>query len=110
MNELKVLEIARWIGDEVERLIEAANPPLLNAAQLSDAAGSIASNIREAFGRRKGPERNQFLRYSRGSAEETDEWLQRNVRRKRLAESDFWPVHNRIAVCIKMLNALGADD
>jgi len=110
-GEFKVLEVARWIADEVERLIREAAVPLLDARQLSDAAGGIAANIREGYGRRDASkDRNQFFRFARGSAEETDERLQRNWRAKRISDRDFWRLHNRIAVVVKMLDALGADD
>jgi four helix bundle protein len=108
-NELRVLAAARAVVDEVNALISRSRPRLLQETQLQEAAGSIPSNIREGYGRRCGPERNQFFRYARGSAEETDERLRANFAAKRLHAKLFWRLHNRLAVITRMLNALMSD-
>ena len=105
-NPLRVIDATRSVIDEVERLISTARPPLLHDEQLHRAAASIAANIREAYGRRKGAEGNQFLRYARGSAEEADEHLRANFRAERIPAKRFWPLHNRLAVIVRMLTAL----
>ena len=74
--------------------------------QMRKAARSIAANIREAYGRRVGPERNPFFRFARSSAEVVDEHLRANFRRHRVEPATFWRVHNRIVVIVRMLNAL----
>ena len=79
---------------------------LVRDVQMRKAARSIAANIREAYGRRVGPERNQFFRFARGSAEEVDEQLRANVRGNRVGPATFWRIHNRIVVIVRMLNAL----
>jgi four helix bundle protein len=66
----------------------------------------MAANIREALGRREGAERNQFVRFARGSAEETDEHLRANFRRGRLSEPHYWRLHHRLTTIVKMLNGL----
>jgi four helix bundle protein len=43
--------------------------------QLLRSAGSIGANISEGYGRGSPGEFEQFLRYARGSAAETDNWL-----------------------------------
>lgn len=43
--------------------------------QLLDSAGSMGANIAEGYGRGGPKEFDQFLRYSRGSSAETDNWL-----------------------------------
>ena len=45
------------------------------AFQLLDAAGSISANIAEGYGRGGPKEFEQFLRYSRGSMAEVENWL-----------------------------------
>jgi four helix bundle protein len=64
--DLRVLDAARMVVDAINKLIKARRMP--NAKQLAEAAESITSNIQEGFGRDAGPDRNQFLRFARGSA------------------------------------------
>ncbi|HEX4913244.1 MAG TPA: four helix bundle protein [Vicinamibacterales bacterium] len=101
-----MLDAARQLIDEINALIANGYSRLYYDAQLHAAAESIAANIREGYGRRPGPERNQFLRYARGSAEETDEHLAANFRSNRLEARTYWRFHNRILVMIRMLNSL----
>jgi four helix bundle protein len=100
------MDAARSVVDDINKLIDASRKPLLYDVQLRASVGSIAANIREGFGRRPGAERNQFLRYARGSAEETDEHLRANFRRGRLAAAHYWRLHHRLVVIVKMLNAI----
>jgi four helix bundle protein len=100
----RVLEAARSVVDEINQLLDQRR--LFYHDQLREAAGSITSNIREAFGRQPGRARNQFLYYARGSAEETDERLRANYRRNNLSRKTYWRLHHRLMVIIKMLNAL----
>jgi four helix bundle protein len=79
-----LLALAEAVVDEVNALLYSSRPRLLYRGQLEESAGSISGNIREALGRRKGPERNQFYRYSSGSAHETDDRLTRNFVAKRI--------------------------
>jgi four helix bundle protein len=74
-SNFRLLDVARGVVDEVNDLLDSSRRRLLHDGQLRDAAGSITANIREAYGRREGAERNQFFRFARGSAEETAEHL-----------------------------------
>lgn len=103
---LRVLEAARAVVNDVNELLDARRGRLIYRNQIRESAGSIPANIREASGRQPGAERNQFLRFARGSCEETDERLLANFRSSRLAEERFWSIHNRLAVIVKMLNAM----
>lgn len=107
---LRVLEAARAVVDEINVLLIAGHGRVLNEKQLAESAGSIAANIREGFGRRAGKERNAFLRYSRASSEETDEFLRANHRQNLIPASQYWRLHNRIAAIVKMLNKLMGPD
>jgi four helix bundle protein len=102
---LRVMEAARLVVDEVNSLLDSSSR-ILASGQLRDSAESITANLREAYGRKAGPERNQFFRFARGSTEETDEHLRTNFAAKRLGESRYWRLHNRLAVIVKMLNGL----
>ena len=103
---LRVLEVARFVVDGINALQASATGALAQDVQLRRSAQSIAANVREAYGRRAGPERNQFLRFARGSAEEADEHLRAHVAQSRIPERSYWQLHHRIMLCIKMLNGL----
>jgi len=106
VNSLRVLDAARAVVDEVNELLASSRPRLLYDVQLRDAAESIAANIREAYGRRRGAERNQFFRFARGSAEEADEHLRANYAANRLHAKRYWRTHNRLTVIMRMLGSL----
>jgi four helix bundle protein len=103
---LRVLDAARQVRSEVNALLRTARPPLIYDQQLRASAGSISANIREAFGRRRGAERNQYFRVARSSAEETDEHLLANHEDGRLAASRYWSFHHRLVTIVKMLNRM----
>jgi len=105
MAPFRVLEAARAVADEVNKMLGDRRLSLIHRDQLRDASQSIAANIRESMGRRRGSEREQAYRYSRGSAEETDEHLRANYVDGRIPKTDYWRVHNRIAVVVNMLSA-----
>ncbi len=59
------------------------------AHQLIDSAGSISSNVAEGYGRGGPREFEQFLRFSRGSCAETDNWLFKAEQQKFITSSRF---------------------
>src|SRR5262245_30026244 len=103
---LRVLDAARAVVDEVNRLCDGSRRRLLYDKQLRSAAQSICADIREAFGRRRGAERNQFLRFARGSAEEVDKHRRSNWGARRVEATEYWPLHNRLVAIIKILTSL----
>jgi four helix bundle protein len=105
-SQLRVLDVAREVVDDVNALIDRQGRRVLHKKQLSDSVQSIVANIREGQGRSPGRDRNQFFRHARASAEETDEHLRTNFRARRVGEKWFWRQHNRLSVSIRMLNAL----
>ena len=105
-NNFRLLDVARMAVDEVIAFLDTSRRRVPNDIQLRDAADSITANIREAYGRRKGAERNQFLRYARGSAEETDEHMRTNVASNRVPADRYWRIHNRLIVVCRMLTKL----
>lgn len=105
-SSFRVLAAARLAVDDINDLLDKCGRRMLHVDQLRDSAQSITANIREALGRRRGPERNQFFRVARSSSDESDEHLRPNVVTKRIAEKRYWRIHNRLSVVSKMLDAL----
>ena len=106
MAQFRVLEVARAVADETNKVLGNRQLRLIHRGQLRDAAQSIPANIREGMGRKPGPHRNQAYRDARGSAEETDEHLRANFADGRLPAAKFWRIHNRIALVVKMLTTI----
>ena len=102
-NPFRALEVARAIGDEVNRLLRECD--LIHRSQLRDAVQSSPANIREGLGRDPGPDRNRSYRVARGSAEEADEHLRANFADGRIPPASYWRLRNRIVLVVKMLNA-----
>ena len=102
----RVLEVARAVDDEVNSLLRNRQLRMIHRAQLCDSAQSVPSNIKEGWGRDKGADRNQFYRYARSSAEETDEHLRSNFADGRIPRAVFWRLHHRLMLVIKMLDSL----
>ena len=94
------------VVDDINQMLDDRRFDMFYSAQLRESAGSITSNIREAYGRREGPERNQFFRFARGSAEETDERLRGNFAANRVPTKWYWRVHHRLMIIVRMLNVL----
>jgi four helix bundle protein len=109
-DEFRLMQLIREVARETRRLIATARPRLLDEDQISRALGSIGRNVREGYGRRKGPERNQFLRYARGSAEEVDQGLKDNFEVERIEEKQFWRLHHRLTLICKMLTSIMGRD
>ena len=103
-SELRVLDAARMVADDVNRLIKSRR--LENGEQLRTAAESISANIQEGFGRGPGRDRNRFIRFARGSAEETSERLRARFFAEELPASIYWPLHHRLVAIIRMLTNL----
>ena len=106
MAQFRVLEAARAVADDTNKLLGNRHLRLIHRGQLRDAAQSIPANIREGMGRKPGPHRNQAYRDARGSAEETDEHLRANLADGRLPSTAFWRIHNRIALVVKILTTI----
>ena len=106
MAPFRVLEAARLVADEVNKLLGNRKLRLIHRGQLRDSAQSVPANIREGMGRKPGPHRNQAYRDARGSAEEADEHLRANFADGRLPPAEYWRLHNRIALIVKMLSGM----
>jgi len=77
-KNLEIWQIADKIFDMIcEDVKKWPNTPVARSIsyQVLDSGGSISSNIAEGYGRGTPREFEQFLRYSRGSSAESDNWL-----------------------------------
>ena len=106
MAQFRVLDVARAVADETNKLLSNRGLRLIHRGQLRDSAQSIPANIREGMGREPGPHRNQAYRHARGSAEETDEHLRANFADGRIPSRAFWRIHNRISLVVKILTTI----
>ena len=100
---LRVLDAARMVVDDVNHLLKSRLP---NASQIREAAESMTANIQEGFGRDAGPDRNQFLRFARASAEETNERLRARFAAEDISAQVYWPLHHRLVAIARMLTNL----
>jgi four helix bundle protein len=105
-RDLNMLDVADHISDRVTDLLDGPiGRRTLHKHQLSESAHSISANISEAFGRTSPQDRARVLRIARSEAEETIRHLAKNFRSKRLQDRDYWPIHNKLVVIVKMLNS-----
>ena len=105
-DDFRLIELVRIVRVDVSDFLRTSRGRALHEQQLRDSVQSIAANVREAYGRLAGRERNQFFRFACGSCEETDEHLRDNWENKVLPDGRFWTLHNRLAVIVKMLESL----
>jgi len=74
--------------------------------QIRSSSASITANIAEGFGRYTRPDFVRFLRYARGSAYETREWLRDGKDRGHFSESEFgelWALLERVCGALTRL-------
>ena len=108
-RDLDVLDASERVEDQVMALIQRrSGRRLLYKRQLREAVHSVSSNIGEAFGRGAGRDRARVLRIARGEAEEAIRHLASNLRASRITSKEYWQIHNRLVVIVKMLNALAS--
>ena len=106
-EELKVLEAAEAIADDVWRMVIGWTEFARNTAgtQLVRAADSIGANIAKASGRYHYGEKIQFLYYARGSLFETKYWLNRSLKRALIGAVEASEMGHRLTELARQLNA-----
>lgn len=103
---LRVIEAAEEFSVQVKRLLRRHKRRVSNANQLSRAAGGVASNLNEGYGRGPGGEREHSYRISRGECEEALSRLREAHEAREITDKEFFPLSNRGVVIIRMINAL----
>jgi len=107
INDLEIHREAMEIGEEVWAIVLGwdffAKDTL--GKQIVRSADSIAANLAEGYGRFHFKENQKFCYYSRGSAEETQTWIEKAARRN-LVEREYARVlYDRLETFKKRLNA-----
>jgi four helix bundle protein len=105
LQDLIVWQLAAELRDQVAALTELPSArrdfPLVN--QIRGAAGSVAANVAEGYGRQRHIEFARFLDFAMGSLRETDEWLRDGTRRQLWTEDQAAPAHR---TCRRLTPAL----
>ncbi len=107
INDLEIYRDAMEIGEEVWRVVLNwdffAKDTL--GKQIVRSADSIAANLAEGYGRYHFKENQKFCYYSRGSAEETQTWIEKAARRALVERETARMLYDRVETYKKRLNA-----
>jgi four helix bundle protein len=107
INDLEIYREAMRIGEVIWDLV--ADWPFFAkdtvGRQVVRAADSIAANLSESYGRYHFKENQKFCYYSRGSAQETQTWIEKSVRRNLIPDDAARDLYRDLDTFIKRLNA-----
>jgi four helix bundle protein len=107
INGLEIYREAMEIGEEIWSLVSAWSYFAKDTVgkQVVRSADSIAANISEGYGRYHFKENQKFCYYSRGSAEETQTWIEKAARRDLIERDAARVLYDRIETFKKRLNS-----
>ena len=105
-EELKVLQAAEKVADEVWKIVVAWEMFAKDTVgkQLVRSMDSVGANIAEAYGRYHYGEKLQFLYYARGSLYETKYWLNRGHSRGLIYSNQFQELADTLSNLVHQLN------
>src|ERR1035437_1337643 len=107
LNDLEIYREAMEIGEEVWSMVAHwdffAKDTI--GKQIVRASDSVAANLSEGYGRFHFKENQKFCYYSRGSAEETQTWLEKAARRDLVERETARSLYDRIETLKKRINA-----
>jgi four helix bundle protein len=107
INDLEIYREAMRIGDAIWDLV--ADWPFFAkdtvGRQVVRAADSIAANLAEGYGRYHFKKNQKFCYYSRGSAQETQTWIEKSVRRNLIPDDAAREIYRDLDTFMKRLNA-----
>lgn len=89
-------DMERWPNTKVANVI---------GYQVLKSSGSISANVAEGYGRGTPGEFEQFLRYSRGSSAETDNWLYKAKKRNLISEKRYGQYESLLEEINKMIGS-----
>jgi four helix bundle protein len=104
-EDLVAYQQAVALADDLREVVVGWGPVdrWTTGVQLIRSADSVGANIAEAFGRASPRDQQRFLLFARGSAYETQHWIERAFARSLLAEEAF---RTRAARVGKLVNGL----
>ena len=107
INELEIYREAMRIGEVVWSLMLGWDYFAKDTVgkQLVRSADSIAANISEGYGRYHFKENQKFCYYSRGSAQETQTWIEKAVRRTLIPDEVARDLYRDLDIFKKRLNS-----
>ena len=107
INDLEIYREAMRIGEVIWDLV--ADWPFsakdTMGRQVVRAADSIAANLAEGYGRYHLKENQKFCYYSRSSAQETQTWIEKSVRRNLIPDDAARDLYSDLDTFMKRLNA-----
>lgn len=107
VNDLEIYREAMEIGEEVWAIVhqwDFFSKDTLGK-QIVRSADSMAANLAEGYGRYHFKENQKFCYYSRGSAEETQTWIEKAARRDLVERESARLLYDRVENYKKRLNA-----
>ena len=107
LNDLEIYREAMDIGEVIWSIVLGwdffAKDTI--GKQVVRSADSIAANLSEGYGRFHFKENQKFCYYSRGSAEETQTWIEKAARRNLVERETARVLYDRVETYKKRLNA-----
>ena len=107
INELEIYRESMRVGETVWDFVDSwpffAKDTI--GKQLVRSTDSIAANIAEGYGRYHFKENQKFCYYARGSAQETQTWIEKAVRRELIPDETGRTLYRELDSIKKRLNA-----
>lgn len=107
VNNLEIYREAMEIGEAIWEMVLAWDFFAKDTVgkQMVRSADSVAANLAEGYGRYHFKENQKFCYYSRGSAEETQTWLEKAARRELVDRELARTLYDRVEKYKKRLNS-----
>ena len=107
VNNLEIYREAMEIGEAIWEMVLAWDFFAKDTVgkQMVRSADSVAANLAEGYGRYHFKENQKFCYYSRGSAEETQTWLEKAARRELVDRELARTLYDRVENYKKRLNS-----
>jgi len=107
INDLEIYREAMRIGEVIWDLVAKWSFFAKDTVgkQVVRSADSMAANISEGYGRYHFKENQKFCYYSRGSAQETQTWIEKAARRNLIPDDTARDLYRDLDIFKKRLNA-----